>query len=97
MLVHELVQPLLDERADPGNLNEAETRGRPTINDAVRLRGKHFASSIYPSRKTCHVCGYKYKTQSGKQAKKKTSNFCIKCNLPICKQCFEPFHKNSFT
>lgn len=94
VLVHELVQELLDERADPHS-TQVEGRGRPTDVDSVRLRGKHFATSIYPARKTCSVCGYKTKNAQGKQIRKKTSNFCKVCNLPICKDCFSGFHTNS--
>ena len=64
LLVHALVQPLLDRKSD----DLVETRGRPdvsiqpvsrrNISDIVRLTGKHFATKKTPRRK-CTVCGYK--------------------------------------
>ena len=94
-LIHELVQPLLDARCDPNNLAEKERIGRPANIDYVRLRGKHFSVSRYPTRKTCTGCGYKKNGRTGKQSRKKTYNYCVKCDLPICKECFERFHTKS--
>ena len=56
--------------------------------------GKHFPISMYPKRKTCTACGYKT-DKNGKQSRKKTSNYCEKCDLYICKDCFEKFHTRS--
>ena len=94
LLIHELVQPLLNDRADPNNVAQQENRGRPNDIDSTRLRGKHFAISRFPVRRTCTSCGYQ-KNEHNKQTRKKTCNYCEKCKLFICKQCFTKFHTKS--
>ena len=88
VLIHELVQPLLDHKAenyvDPRQSNLQDTR----------LKGKHFAVSRHPERRCCTVCGYK-KDGNGKQKRKKVSNYCEKCQKFICKDCFESYHVKS--
>ena len=69
--VHELVQPYLDNTANP-NLEAYITRcQRPSI-PSVMLSGKNFPSSNYPTRKSCVVCAYE-KNNAGKY--EKTPNF----------------------
>ena len=87
-LIHELVQPLLDRKVDE-NVYPV-TGPRPIAINDNRLQGKHFPESKHPQRKTCTLCGYKKK--NGKQIKKKTSNFCVKCEKFICKGSFEKYH-----
>ena len=94
LLIHEMVQPFLDARANPETTNMLSTPGRPADIDVLRLRGKHFPISMYPKRKTCTACGYKT-DKNGKQSRKKTSNYCEKCDLYVCKDCFEKFHTRS--
>ena len=89
-LVHELVQPLLHSRADPGNKIASPPGRKPTM-DERRLKGNHFPESRHPKRGCCSVCAYqKYKDI-------KTSNYCPKCDKFICKKCFETFHTQSFS
>ena len=77
-LEHEVVQPQLDEKGSPV----------PAVNpNETWLTGKHFAESKYPQRKTCTSCGYK-KDAKGRQSRKKTCNFCRKCDRFIRKDCF---------
>ena len=90
-LVHQLVQPLLDVKAER---NVYGTPGRcPDVN-AARLQGKHFPESKHPDRKCCVVCGYK-KKRNGKVAYTKTSNYCAKCEKFLCKNCFAGYHTKS--
>jgi len=101
MLVHELVQPYLDERSN----KDIEQRGRPCQNPAVvskvdvdhatRLAGKHFSSTKFPRRRCC-MCGYQKNPRTGKRSDKKTNNFCEKCQKYICENCFANFHTKSF-
>ena len=80
-----MVQPHLDEKANPV----------PAVNPYEnRLIGKHFAESKYPQGKTCTSCGYK-KDAKGRQSRKKTYNFCRKCDRFICKDCFQQYHTKS--
>ena len=92
MLVHELVQPYLDNKANP-NLDTSVTRGQLPSIPSVRLSGKHFPSSNYPVHKSCVVCAYE--KNAGKYKKTKTSNFREKCNVFVCKNCFERYHTNN--
>ena len=94
LLIHEMVQRFLDARANPETTNMLSTPGQPTDIDVLRLRGKDFLFSMYPKRKTCTVCGYKT-DKNGKESRTKTSNYCEKCNLYTCKDCFEKFHTRS--
>ena len=83
-LVHEIVQPHLDEK--PNRV--------PAVNpNENRLIGKHFAEPKYPQGKTCTSCGYK-KDAKGRQSRKKTCDFCRKCDRFICKDCFEVKRSN---
>ena len=65
---------------------------RPTEMNDVRLVGKHYPESKHPLRK-CVLCGYKKKY--GKYARRKTSNYCAKCDKFVCKDCFELYHTKS--
>ena len=85
-----MVQPLLDTRANPEATNMLSTPSRPAGTDVLRLRGKHFLISMYPKRKTYTEYGYKT-DKNGKQSRKKASGHCKKCDLYICKYCFEKF------
>ena len=85
-----MVQPFLDARANPETTYIISTPGQPADIDVLRLREKHFLISMYPKPKTCRACGYKT-DKNGKQSRKKTSNHCEKCDLYICKDCFEKF------
>ncbi len=56
-----------------------------------RLKGKHFATNKQP-RKRCMVCSKK-KTPACKVKDTKTSSYCSKCDVYLCKgQCFKRFH-----
>ena len=78
MLVHELVQPCLGNKAKP-HYDTSVTRGRLHLIPSGRLSGKHFALSNYPICKSCVPCAYERNT-AGKYKKIKTSNCCEKCN-----------------
>ena len=90
-LAEELVQPLLNLKANPScppYLQDSKGRSRKSATTEKRLTGKHFA---YKSKKRsrCVVCRRKY----GKQKDVKTQNFCPKCDVFLCQgDCFEQFH-----
>ena len=92
ILSHQLVQPYLNLASD-GDIT-ASSRGRPTNCDGVRVSGKHFAVSMHPTRKCCKRCGYK-KNASSKACYRKTSNYCSKYEVFVCKGCFEVFDTRS--
>ena len=80
-----MVQPHLDEKVNPV----------PAVNpNGNRLIGKHFAKSKCPQRKFCNSCGYK-KDAKDRQSRKKTCNFCRKCDRFIYKDCFRQYHTKS--
>lgn len=87
-LVLQLVQKLLDKRADPSSKAFSPERGRPT-QDESRLKGKHFQTTS-EKRKRCVVCGYL--KSNGKYKDTKTYTYCAKCKNHICKNCFEDYH-----
>ena len=89
-----MIQSLLDTRANPEATDMLSTPGRAADIGVLHLRGKHFPISMYPKRKTCTVCGYKTDKKS-KPSRKKTSNYCKKCDLYACKDCFEKFDTRS--
>ena len=89
ILAHHLVQPILDKRAE-GDCDIAGP-GRRSMGNELRFRGKHFSVSKYPTRKSCKVCAYK-KKPNGQQRKTKTSNYCEKCKVFVCKICFATYH-----
>ena len=91
-IVHGLVQPLLHKKSKSELI--VQPGRRPNIH-ATRLQGKHFSSSMYPWRGVCRACRYK-KRKNGKQTKKKTCNYCAKCEIFLCKVCFEGFHTKRF-
>lgn len=91
-LVHQLVQPLLDARADPEGAAVCGP-GRRTVSEDTRLKGKHFSESL-PVRKKCTACAYK-RQADGKRKDTKTVNYCRKCDKHICKGCFETYHTKS--
>ena len=63
----------------------------PRMRNLDRLKGKHFATNKQP-RKRCAVCAKK-KTPTGKVKDTKTSNYCQKCDVYLCKgRCFQRFH-----
>ena len=99
MLVHELVQPLLDQRAAAF----VEVKGRPAqpksipkqkVDPNIRLTGKHFRKTRNPRSKCC-VCAYKINPKTGKRFDKKTVDYCYKCEKYVCENCFEDFHTKS--
>ena len=71
---------LLDARNDSENWDKKNSR----------KTFKHWCSSSALNL----LYGYN-KNFKEKQARKKTKKFCEKCNLPICKKCFEVFHTKS--
>ena len=87
-LVHELVDDWLAVKP------EYLARGRRPSSIDVRMKGKHFFSSLHPVRRRCCVCGYK-KGPSGQYKDTKTSNYCVKCDKFLCKSCFETYHTKS--
>jgi hypothetical protein len=87
-LVLQLVQKLLDKRADPSSTAFSPERGRPT-QDESRLKGKHFQTTS-EKRKRCVVCGYQ--KSNGKYKDTKTYTYCAKCKKHICKNCFEDYY-----
>ena len=92
ILSHQLIQPYLDGFAN--NEMVVKSRGKTPQSDAVRLKGKHFATSKYQIRKCCKHCGYKKRVRR-KPSSRKTSNYCSECDLLICKDCFESFNTKS--
>ena len=86
MLVHELVQSYLDNKTNP-NLDTFITRDRLPSVPSIRLSRKYFPSSNDPVRKSCVVCVYE-KNSAGKYKK----NIYEKCNIYVCKNCFEQYH-----
>ena len=92
--IYEMVQPVLDTRAIPEATDMLLTQSRPADIDVLRLRGKHIQISMCPKRKTCAACGQK-QIKNGKQSRKKSSSYCEKCDLFICKDCFEKIHARS--
>ena len=94
-LAQELVQPLLDTKAQVGNVVHCPVPGRRSFENDKRLQGKHFAESRHPKRGCCVCCGYKKGTNK-KYKDKKTSNFYLKCDQFVCKNCFENYHTKSF-
>ena len=93
MLVHELVQPYLDNKANP-NLDTSITRGPLPAIPSIRLFGKHFPPSNYLIFKRCGVCAYE-KSSASEYKKTKASNFCEKCNVYVCKNFFKGYHNLS--
>lgn len=105
MLVHELVQPLFDQKAE----SYVERKGRlaqdrnpvvqpgpkPNFDPSVRLTGKHFRKTKHP-RARCCVCGNRKNPVTGKRTDKKTNDYCRKCNKYVCEECFEDFHTKSY-
>ena len=85
-LIHQLVQPLLDCKA-PGEISYYCAGRRPAKMNEVHLVGKHYPESKHLWRKCCVLCGYKKKDR--KYARKKTSNYCAKCDNFLYKDCFE--------
>ena len=92
-LIHEMVQNLLDMRADVNNPNNNYACGCHPDIDCVRLSRKCFPSRKYPQRKMCSSCGYRCK--NGKQIRKRLISYCQKCDLFFSKDCLESFHTRS--
>ena len=86
MLVHEIFQPYVVNKASP-NLDTSITRGQLSLIPSVRLSQKHFRLSNYLVRKSCVVNTYDTNS-AGKQKKTKTSNVFKKCNVYISQNCF---------
>ena len=63
MLVHELVQAYLGNKANP-NLDPSIARGRLPSIQSARLSRNHFPSSDYPVCKCCVVCAYEENSTS---------------------------------
>ena len=83
-LAEELVQPLLDLRANPVNLVGEK-----------RLVEKHFAYKS-PKRGRCSVCSHKIVASTKKRKDTKTQNFCKKCGVFLCVgTCFEAYHTHT--
>ena len=92
ILGHELVQLLLDKHSN-GDIDVVGP-ARRSVSNHVRLKGKRFSVSKHPMRKICVTFAYQ-KTADGKQKKTKTSNFCEKCSVFVCKTCFALWHNIS--
>ena len=90
LLVHELVEPLLQKRSE-----STSGPGRQPVSASPRLKGKHFPISRHPKRGRCTVCSHEKSNATGKEKGAKTSNYCQKCEKFICKACFEKFHTQS--
>ena len=99
VLVHEMVQPCLDYKADTAAVKE----GRPSqssqqltvkICDDVRVVGKHYASKNELRPKYC-MCAYKINSVTRKRNNKCSNNYCQKCQKYICEACFQDFHTKS--
>ena len=82
ILAHELMQPFLDKRANGGYDNMRGPGCRPN-DHSTRLKGKHFAVSQHPTRKSFVICAYQKKPK-GKYKQTKTSNYCPKCKVFVC-------------
>ena len=91
-MAHELVQPLLDKRSN-GDIDVSGPDRRSASND-IRLKGKHFSFSKHLIRKSCVALAYQKKAD-GKHKKIKTSNFCKKCSVFVCKNSFARYHTKS--
>ena len=85
-LHNELVQPCLGKKANPDQDTSA-TRSQLHLIPSLRLSGKYFALSNYVILKSCLACAYE-RNSAGKYKKTKTSNFCEKCNVYVCKSMF---------
>ena len=68
ILAHELVQPLLDKRAEGEHVVPGP--GCKSVSHDIRLKGKHFPVRI-EKRGRCTACGYK-KNRDGKYKDTKT-------------------------
>ena len=91
-LIHQIVQPLLDFKAS-GEISYYCAGRRSAKMNEVHLVGKHYPESKHPSKKCCVLCGYKKK--DGKYARKKTSNYSVKCDKFLCKDRFELYRNES--
>jgi len=98
ILVHQLVQPYLEEK----NMNSIESKGRKQsqsgkhkidVPDNVFLCGKHYATKRYPRRRCC-CCAYQ-RNACGKRQNTRTNNFYETCGKYICHACFKNFHSKS--
>lgn len=56
------------------------------VPDDVRFLGQHHHPERLPSRRRCRWC-------SMAQKQVRTSYLCSKCQVPLCVECFGPFHK----
>ena len=62
---------------------------------STRLKGKHFVVSQHPTRNSCVIRAYQKKPH-GKYKQTKTSNYCPKCKVFVCKNGFvEKYHTRS--
>ena len=93
MLVHELSQHYLDNKANP-SLDTSITMGLLPSIPSVRLSRKHFLLGNYLVPKSCVIFAYE-KNNAGKYKKTKTLNVCETCNVHVCKNCFERLHTRS--
>ena len=67
-MAHELVQSLLDKRSN-GDIDVVGP-GRRSVNNDVRLKGKHFSVSKHPMRKSCIACAYQKKLMANRKRQK---------------------------
>ena len=88
--VHEIVQPLLDQRANPAM--DLPRPSRRASLGAKRLKEKHFSEGAEVTR--CFVCSYQ-KKENGKYKDTKATSYCRKCKEYICLKCFESYHTKS--
>ena len=67
-MAYELIQSLLDKRSN-GDIDVVGP-GRRSVNNDVRLKGKHFSVSKHPMRKSCIACAYQKKLMANRKRQK---------------------------
>ena len=67
-MAHELVQSLLDKRSN-GDIDVVGP-GRRSVNNDVRLKGKHFSVSKHPMKRSCIACAYQKKLMANRKRQK---------------------------
>ena len=89
-MAHELVQPLLDKRSNDDI--DVVGPGR-SVNNDVRLKGKHFSVSKHPMKRSCIACAYQKKLMANRKRQKHQT--FGKNVLFVCKKCFASYHTKS--
>ena len=82
----------LDNKANP-NLDTSITKGQLPLIPFVRLSLKHFQLSNYPVPESCVACTHKIvQANINKYRETKILDICEKCNVYVCKSCFEQYN-----